>query len=226
MPIVTLQNLSGQAGQINTLSVQADSIDNMSGVMDAIKQKLGSSVDVTSAQDTASASIQPLENIKTISLYSLIGSLIAGSIIIFLIMMMIVRERRREIGVLKAIGSSNIKIVSQFSIESLVLTISGSIIGIVLGFALSNPILKILVNSSSSNAATGGGNGPGPGRAMVRVASNFLGGREALQNLHAIVNYEIIFYGLLAAIVIAILGSIIPSFLSAKIRPAEVMRNE
>ena len=36
---------------------------------------------------------------------------VAGAIIIFLTMMMIVRERRREIGVLKAIGASNVNVV-------------------------------------------------------------------------------------------------------------------
>ena len=225
MPIKTLQNLSAQAGQINTIIVQANSIDNVSTVATAIKNKLGDKVDVTTAQDATQSTIAPLENIKNISLYSLIGSLVAGSIIILLTMIMIVRERRREIGVLKAIGSSNIKVVGQFISEALVLTLTGSLIGIVLGFLFSNPVLKVLVNNSTSSSSGGGPGGGGAGRALVRIGG-FFGGQNALQNLHAVVNYQLILYGLAVAILIAIVGSAIPAYLSAKIRPAEVMRNE
>lgn len=223
MPIKTVQKLSGQTDQVNTIIVQTDSIDSMSSVSEAIKQKLGDKADVVSAQDSSQNAIRPLESIKTISLYSLIGSLVAGSIIIFLVMIMIVRERRREIGVLKAIGSSNARIVGQFMSESLVLTLMGSIIGIILGFIFSNPVLKALINSSQSSQGDRAIQG---GRAMMRLGGIFPGAQNALQNIHAVVSYDIIFYGILAAIIIAIIGSAIPSFLIAKIRPAEVMRTE
>jgi putative ABC transport system permease protein len=225
MPIKTVQNLSNQAGQIDSLIVTADSIDNVSSVQTAIKNKLGSAVDVTSQQDRSNEAITPLQNIKSISLYSLIGSLVAGAVIILLIMVMVVRERRREIGVLKAIGSSNAKIVEQFIIEALVLTLLSSVIGIILGFIFSNPVLKVLVNNSTTSATSSGGPGGGAGRAISRIGG-FFGGPNALQNLHAVLNYQVILYGLGAAIVIAIIGSAIPAFLIAKIRPAEVMRAE
>lgn len=232
MPIATVQALSGQADQINSISVQTDSIDSLSGVTQAIKDKLGSKADVASSQDTSQNAVKPLENIKTISLYSLIGSLVAGSIIIFLTMIMIVRERRREIGVLKAIGSSNIKIVSQFTVESLVLTVLSSVIGIVLGFIFSNPVLKVLVSNSESSATGSNGSGQiargagGGGGMMARFGGGLSGAGNALRDIHAIVGWEIIVYGLLAAIAIAIIGSAIPSFFIAKVRPAEVMRAE
>ena len=229
MPISSVQNLSGQTGQINSLVVTVDSLDNLSSVSDAIKSKLGSDkVDVTSSQDQATNAVTPLENIKSISLYSLIGSLVAGSVIILLTMIMIVRERRREIGVLKAIGSSNAKVMAQFTAESLVLTFISSVVGIILGFIFSNPVLKVLVTNSESSGTTGTGNpGGGPGgRAagmMMRIGGN---AGNALRDIHAIVDYKIILYGLAAAVVIAIIGSAIPSFFIAKIRPAEVMRAE
>lgn len=226
MPIKTVQALSSQANQINSLIVRADSIDSLSSVKTEIQNKLGADkVDVTSSQDTEQNAIAPLENIKTISLFSLIGSLIAGAVIIFLTMVMIVRERRREIGVLKAIGGSNATIVTQFAVESLVLTLLGSIFGTILGIILSNPVLSVLINNSSSaSQATRPSDGPGQ---MMRMGAE-LGARaqNSLKDLHAAVGTDIILYGLLAAIVIAILGSIIPSFTIAKVRPAEVLRSE
>lgn len=232
MPIRALQKLSGQSDQINSIVVQTDSIDSVASVQSAIQDKLGSDkVDVTSQQDTSDEAVKPLENIKTISLYSLIGSLVAGSIIIFLTMIMIVRERRREIGVLKAIGSSNIGIVSQFIAESLSLTFLSGVVGIILGIFFSNPVLKVLVSNSES---TGSGAGPGGfarggggmGAMMARMGDGAASARNVLQNIHAVVSWEIILYGLAAAVIIAILGSAIPAFFIAKVRPAEVMRAE
>jgi len=226
MPLKTLQKLSDQTDQINSVIVQTDSIDTISSVQEAIKEKLGDKVDVVSQQDTSNQAIEPLENIKSISFYSLIGSLVAGSIIIFLIMIMIVRERRREIGVLKAIGSSNIKIVSQFMVESLVLTLMSSVVGIVLGVIFSNPVLKVLVSNSESSPMTAPGAGAGPGGMMARIGMRFMGAQNVLRDIHAVVGYDIILYGILAAVIIAIIGSAIPSFIIAKIRPAEVLRSE
>lgn len=220
MPLGTLQNLSSQPGDVTTVIVQADSISNVSPTVTALEAKLGSKADVVSQQDSSTQALAPLENIKTISLYSLIGALVAGAVIIFLTMLMIVRERRREIGVLKAIGSSNIKIVLQFVVEALTLTLSGAILGAVAGAALSNQVLKILISSNMSGGGAGAmSGGRGFGRAFGRVGG-------AVNNLHAVIGYQLLFYGLAAAVIIAVIGSAIPSWLIAKIRPAEVMRSE
>jgi putative ABC transport system permease protein len=222
MPLTTVQTLSGQPAQVTGVTVLASSIESVDGVVSDIKTKVGSDkVDVTSNKDQAESSIAPLENIKSISLYSLIGALVAGAVITLLIMMMIVRERRREIGVLKAIGSSNVGIVTQFVSEALILTLMGSVVGGILGIALSNPVLSVLVNNTASTAPTGSGGGGG----FARAAGQFGGGvRSTITNLHATVGLSVILYGFLAAIVIAIVGSAIPAFLIAKVKPAEVMR--
>ena len=224
MPLPAMQTLSAQPGDITTIIVQVDSISNMPATVTALQSKLGSIVaDVVSAQDSSNQALAPLENIKTISLYSLIGSLVAGSIIIFLTMLMIVRERRREIGVLKAIGSSNFKIMVQFVIEALTLTGLGAIVGIIGGVLLSNPVLKILISSSTSSSSGQGGPGRGFGGGAARAFGR-IGG--TINNIHAIVGWNILLYGLLAAVLIAIIGSAIPAWLIAKVRPAEVMRSE
>lgn len=222
IPLKTLQKLSDQTDQINSVMVQTDSIDAVVSVQNSIKEKLGDKADVISQQDTSNEAVKPLENIKTISFYSLIGSLVAGSVIIFLIMVMIVRERRKEIGVLKAIGSSNVKIVAQFAVESLVLALLSSVIGMILASFFSNPALDILVSNSQDSSSPGAIERGGG--FMMRFAIS--GVQNNLRDIHTVVGYEIILYGLLAAVIIAIIGSSIPSFLIAKVRPAEIMRNE
>ncbi len=226
MPMETLQTLTSQEGKVSSMIVQASSIENTSTVVTEIQNQLGDKADVVSQQDSSEQAIKPLENIKTISLYSLIGSLVAGAIIILLIMIMIVRERKKEIGVLKAIGSSNIGVVNQFVVEALTLTILGSIFGMIIEFFASNPILKALISNSSATTVGQGQGGPGGG--MMGGMASMLGGnsREMLNSLQVAFSPEVILYGLLAAIVIAIIGSAIPAFFIAKIRPAEVLRSE
>lgn len=67
-------------------------------------------------------------------------SLIVGGIGIMNIMLASVMERIREIGTRQAIGASRKDIVAQFLAESTLISISGGIIGIVLGVVLSKII--------------------------------------------------------------------------------------
>lgn len=231
MPIASVQTIMNEADQVSQAVVTVDSIDNIDSTVSALKSALGSDkADVTSNQDSAKSALEPLTNIQNISWYSLIGALAAGAVITLLTMIMIVRERRREIGVLKAIGASNISIVMQFVSESLVLTLLAGVVGIIAGIFLSNPVLSALVSSNESQGGpqfSAGGPGGGPGGRALFVG--FAGGaniREALASLQANVGPQIILYGVLAAVVIAIVGSAIPAFLISKIRPAEVIRGE
>ncbi|OQB06458.1 MAG: putative ABC transporter permease YknZ [bacterium ADurb.Bin212] len=225
MPILCVQEISGQKNMYNSFIVQVDSVENLDKVGDSISSALEDKADVVSSAQSTESIIKPLENIKSISVYSLIGSVVAGSVIILLTMVMIVRERRREIGVLKAIGSSNYGIVSQFISEALCLTLISSVAGIILGALLSNPVLKVLVNNASADGASGVP-GATPGRGMMRMVNAIPGIQNTFRDISAVLDWSIVLYGLVVALLIAIIGSMLPAYFIAKVRPAEVMRSE
>jgi putative ABC transport system permease protein len=60
-------------------------------------------------------------------------SLIVGGIGIMNIMLATVSERTREIGIRRALGARRLDIVMQFLIETLLLSITGGVIGLVVG---------------------------------------------------------------------------------------------
>ena len=224
-PLTTLQRLSGQTESISATTVTVDSSDNLATTTDAVKTTLGTAADVTNSQDVANATTKPLESVKQIALFNLMGATVAGAVIILLTMLMIVRERRREIGVMKAIGSSNIGIMWQFIIEALTLTTAGLVVGIAIGVAAAAPLTTILVDNSTSSTMTqsqGGrpGGGPGGFRGAGRAA------QAAVQSIQTSVGATTLAAGVGATLLIAILGSAVPALMISNIKPADAMRSE
>jgi len=84
-------------------------------------------------------------NTMTILLACIAGvSLLVGGIGIMNIMLVSVTERTREIGIRMAIGARSSAVRSQFLIESIVLSLTGGTIGIILGVVFSLAIPKLL----------------------------------------------------------------------------------
>lgn len=239
LSLAALQRLSGQSGVVTSATVTVDSLDNLSAATTNVTSTLGSSADVTSAQEQADNTVKPLNSVRTISTFSLIGAVVAGAVIILLVMIMIVRERKREIGVVKAIGGSNLRIVSEFMIESLTLALMGAVVGLIIGIVGGQPVTKALVNNSTTSTtsttqrgpgaggpsfSTGGGPAPQPGGFAGGIRRN--SAVQGLTNVKAEIGPVIILEGFAAAILIAVIGSALSASMIARVRPSTVMRAE
>jgi putative ABC transport system permease protein len=119
-------------------------------IADLLRQrhKLGSGepndFTVRNMSDIAEAANET-NSIMTWLLGSIAGvSLLVGGIGIMNIMLVSVTERTREIGIRMAIGARSSAVRTQFLIESIVLSLTGGVMGIVLGIAVSLVIPKVL----------------------------------------------------------------------------------
>jgi putative ABC transport system permease protein len=245
MPLATVQTLASATGQVTDATVVVNNISNVSSVSKAITAKLGSKADVTSTEATIATELAPLNSVKTISTYTLLGAVIGAALILLLSMLMIVRERRREVGVLKALGAPNRSIIGQFISESTTFTVLGSVVGFLVGIALSSPITSALVSATGNSSTTstfngggfvrgggaagftGGGSGFTPPSGGFRSAALHFGGfHNTLTALHTSVGWSTLIYAFVFAIVIAALGSSVAAGTIVRIRPAEVLRSE
>ena len=239
MPLKTVQTLAALPGEITSATVVVDSVDNVAQVTNEINAKIGSSADVVSTQQTVEAQLAPLNSVKTISTYTLIGAVVAAGIILLLSMLMIVRERRREIGVLKAIGAPNRSVIAQFVAEATTFTVIGSIVGLAFGILLSNPITSVLVSSNTSSPSSEGagfvrgggppsGGGPpvGGGPPSGGGGFRFSGLHNTLTQVHTAASWSTLVFAFLIAILVATIGSTIAVANIVRIRPAEVLRSE
>jgi len=240
LPLATLGNLSGQAGSVTSAVATVNSLNNLTSATNAIKSSLGSSADVVSAEQQADDTVAPLNSVKTVATYSLIGAVAAGAVIILLVMIMVVRERKKEIGVVKAIGGSNLRIMGEFMVESLTLAILGAVIGLFIGVVGGQPVTKALVSntttSTSSQIQAPGGavvsihrvGGGGGGGFTSRFGNGFRrnGAVQSFDNIQTQIGWGTLLDGFGAAILIAIVGSALSAGLIAKVRPSTVMRAE
>ncbi|MBI9068641.1 MAG: ABC transporter permease [Salinivirgaceae bacterium] len=78
-----------------------------------------------------------------------LGTLLAGVIGISNIMLVIVKERTKEIGIKRAIGATPYNIIRQIIMESVFLTFTAGYVGLILGILLNEGLGIILANSDN-----------------------------------------------------------------------------
>lgn len=239
------QALAETPDELSTMIVTVNSMENVDSTKTAVQDALGTDkADVTQGQRNLETAVSSLDNVKNISMIAFIAALATAGIIILLIMVMLVRERRREIGVLKAIGARNRTIGLQFVLESLVLVALGSVVGAVIASLASGGIASALITSNTSttaapttqrggglagampNGAVPGSGGMGGGLPGGGQGGPFGGASQLLTSVTASVSPGVLAAGIAAVFAVAIIGALVPALLTARIRPIEVLRGE
>ncbi len=117
-----------------------ETIDNITEVLRAnhrLKEDADNNFEIRSQQEL-SQMMNSTSDMMTVLLACIAGiSLLVGGIGIMNIMYVSVTERTREIGLRMSIGARGIDILSQFLIEAVIISVTGGVIGIILGIIAS-----------------------------------------------------------------------------------------
>jgi putative ABC transport system permease protein len=111
---------------------------------------------VISSSDISSfeSSMVPLDTLSTMAGYFLIVILIIGAIILVVLNIFNIRERKYEIGVLTAMGMKKWKVALQFLTEIFVVTLASIIIGAGIGAVSSVPVTNALLENQVASQST------------------------------------------------------------------------
>lgn len=114
---------------------------------------LNSNYAVSTNLDEADDALSEISNLKTFSLTFLIITLMIGGIVLIILNMINVRERKYEIGVLRTIGMKKSKVAMQFLCELFMVSFVSLIIGLGIGSILSVPVANKLLESEINSSA-------------------------------------------------------------------------
>ncbi|WP_254150158.1 ABC transporter permease [Bifidobacterium bifidum] len=100
------------------------------------------------------SSLVPLDNLAKFALTLLIVVLAVGAVVLIVLNLFNIRERKYEVGVLTAIGVKKVKVAAQFAIELLIVTMCGIALGVAGGAVASVPVSNQLLAAQVSSQET------------------------------------------------------------------------
>ncbi len=200
--LVTLaqaQSMFGMPAKINTIEANYDTLDNASRaeIQAAIQSALGSEYQI-GALASNSELLTNLQLGQTI--FNVLGvmGLLMGGFIIFNTFRTVVAERRRDIGMLRALGASRKSIFYIILIEGLVQGVLGTALGILSGYGFSVLVLKLM------------------GPALQKFLNVKLGMPE--------VSLPIILISIGLGVGVTLLAGLIPAVSASRVTPLEALR--
>ncbi|MFZ3558018.1 ABC transporter permease [Streptomyces sp. BH055] len=144
------RELIGKAGQFTQINAAADS-----GVSDAQLKKnvaaalnAGGTYKIQTQQEAADANAADVGSFMDVIKYALLGfagiAFLVGIFLIINTFSMLVAQRTREIGLMRAIGSSRKQVNRSVLVEALLLGVVGSVLGVGAGMGLAVGLMKLM----------------------------------------------------------------------------------
>ena len=186
--------------------------------------------------------IAPIKNLSSFASAMLLIILGVGSLILVVINIFNIRERKYEIGVLTAIGIKKIKVSLQFVFELLTVCLIAIIIGSVIGAVVSVPVSNQLLSSqietqeqksSSINQNMGrpdNAQGNRPSGTRIQSAIPINGGRfnmnvEYIKSINAAINFKIILQMIGIGVILTIISSLVAIVFVMRYEPLKILAN-
>ena len=228
-PIETAQRLYSIDG-VTSITVSVDKVKNVNTVATEIRAIWDTSTaDIVTAQQEYSQINGSVTNANSSSQTGMLISFVVAAVVVLASVVLVVRQRVKEIGIMKAIGASNWQIGFQFSLETVAISVMAAILGVFISILLGQQVANLLLSKPNTSIlpVTGVGvpiGGSGPVIINGGGINNIVGG--TIGGIHVAISPVVVLIAFGTAVILAIIASTIPVWYIARVRPADVLRNE
>jgi putative ABC transport system permease protein len=192
--LANLQKFMARKGQVTGYTIVVEKPDDAKEVerIRAAVEKLGINIKAMHAEESVTSTTE-IRFIQAMSWLVSAIAIVIGAIGILNTMIMSVSERTKEIGILRAIGWRKRRIVRMILVESVLLSLSGGVLG--------------------TFAAVG----------LTRVLGKH---HDVAGLIDPTISPDVMFFGVVVALGVGILGAAYPAFRGALLLPTEALRHE
>lgn len=202
--IITSSNFISKISETNqdlAVTTSPTFILTSSAVVDKFSSELTSkglneNLTVQTNLDKVENATSTISNVKTFAVTFLIITLIIGAVVLLIINMINIRERKYEIGVLRTIGMKKSKVCLQFVLELLIVAFASLLLGAFTGAMVSVPVSNSLLKNeitasqeSSNNIQENFGHG---GNKQNDRKFNGVANVEAFDSIDATVDMKVL----------------------------------
>ena len=208
IPLTTMERAFGTGGEIGWMAISAKPGFHVSDMEDKVRSILKelNDVDPEDAQGIGGFNLEKefqqvqslFLGIKIFLWIVGIGTLLAGIIGVSNIMLIIVKERTKEIGIRKALGATPKSIISLILIESIFITSISGYVGVVIGTLMVWGIDAIMIANDVD-------------------VQNFW---------HPQVNFYVALASVVTLVIAGTIAGLIPALQASKVNPVEALKDE
>lgn len=219
---------------------------------DVTEKGLSEYFQITDNLDVVNGATKSIDNVKTFATTFLIITLIIGAVVLMVINVINIRERKYEIGVLRTIGMKKTKVSLQFICELLIVAIISLLIGAGIGSVASVDVANNLLANEIENASSDyesisdnfGGIGTPPnenneskddansnssnenrgGRDDMNINFQGIANVEQVDSIEAVVDIKVLFQLLAIGLGITLLSSIVSMISIHRFSPLTILK--
>jgi putative ABC transport system permease protein len=142
-PLPFAQNVFDKRGQISGIAVEAEDGVSVSDLGERLDRGLGEGLQAEHSERRTQEISGQLQGFKIALLFFAGTSLFVGAFLVFNALSMTILERTRELGMLRALGSTRAMIARSVIVEAMLLGVIGSLLGVLFGYGMARGLVYL-----------------------------------------------------------------------------------
>jgi putative ABC transport system permease protein len=142
-PLPFAQKAFDRRGQISGIAVEAADGVSVPDLEERLDKKLGEGLQVERSETRTQEISGQLQGFKLALLFFAGTSLFVGAFLVFNALSMTILERTRELGMLRALGSTRAMIARSVIVEAMLLGVIGSVLGVLFGYGMAKGLVYL-----------------------------------------------------------------------------------